>query len=75
MPNSTGADGEPNGAIDVADYVFWKQHFGELVPGNAGEGAEALAVPEPMTGLLLLIGLLINTVGRMFSSRGPGQDY
>ena len=74
VPNGTGADGEPNGAIDVADYVFWKQHFGEFVPGNAGAVAQALGVPEPTTGLLLLIGLLINTVGRMLSSRGPGQS-
>jgi hypothetical protein len=72
-PQGTGADGEPDGMIDVADYVFWKQHFGELVPGNAGAGAQALGVPEPTIGLLLLIGLLISTVSRRFSPCGPGQ--
>jgi hypothetical protein len=75
VPNSTGADGDPNGLIDEADYAFWKQHFGEDVPGGAGAGGFAAVVPEPAAALLMLIGLLSATISRKISPRGPGQNF
>lgn len=55
------ANGDNTGAsankIDLADYAFWKAHFGE----HNGSGAGGLAsdvVPEPASVLLLLMGLL-----------------
>jgi hypothetical protein len=54
------ANGDNTGAsasvIDLADYTFWKNHFGQSGSGS-GAGANA-AVPEPATLLILLVGFL-----------------
>jgi hypothetical protein len=52
--DNTGASA---GVIDQADYVFWKSHFGNHAGSGAGGGANA-GVPEPTTGLMLLVGIL-----------------
>lgn len=45
---------DPNavGAVGDADYNFWKSQFGQSLPGG---GAVAVAVPEPTSGLLMLV--------------------
>ncbi|MEX2093556.1 MAG: hypothetical protein WD971_12805, partial [Pirellulales bacterium] len=49
LPN----DASP-GTVDVGDYNYWKSHFGQ----TGGSGGIA-AVPEPASGVLLLIAMLI----------------
>jgi mannan endo-1,4-beta-mannosidase len=51
--NGLAADGNGDGKIDAGDYVVWKLYFGE----STGGGAQA--VPEPGTGSLMLIALLL----------------
>jgi probable HAF family extracellular repeat protein len=59
------------------DYNVWRAHFGAVSPGiGAGSGAalpsaESLstAVPEPTSGLMLLVGILV-----LSSMRGGGHD-
>jgi Lamin Tail Domain len=43
------------GVVDVEDYNYWKAHFGAT--GAAGGGTAATAVPEPMSFVLLAIGV------------------
>ena len=50
----------PGGVFDQADYEVWRQHFGETF----GSAAENLAVPEPVFGSALLVGLLLVLAGR-----------
>jgi len=45
------ADGNGDTHVDAVDYGIWKQHFGEALGG----GSAAIAVPEPSTGLLLVM--------------------
>ena len=45
------ADGNGDTHVDAVDYGIWKQHFAEVLGG----GAAAIAVPEPSTGLLLVM--------------------
>jgi hypothetical protein len=48
------------GVVDAADYTFWKSRFGAISGSGSGGGSlvggAAGAVPEPTTGLLLLVG-------------------
>ncbi len=54
----TGADGSANGIIDQADYNLWRSHFG--MASGAGSGSlSSTSVPEPMSGLLLVIGAML----------------
>jgi hypothetical protein len=54
----TGADGSLNGIIDQADYNLWRSHFGSA--SGAGSGSlSSTSVPEPMSGLLLVIGAML----------------
>jgi hypothetical protein len=54
----SGADGSLNGIIDQADYSLWRAHFGQ--PSGAGAGSlSSTSVPEPMSGLLLVIGAML----------------
>jgi BNR repeat-containing family member/PEP-CTERM motif len=55
--DGTGPRGIPDGLVDSLDYDFWKSHFGETIPNGSGAGANA-AVPEPATGVMLVVGLL-----------------
>lgn len=60
VPAGSGADGDESGTVDPGDYTFWVQRFGNVVAGS-GSGAQGLAVPEPATHVLLLVGLLLVT--------------
>jgi hypothetical protein len=48
------ADGSGNGIVDAADYVVWRRHF----EANTQQTVPA-AVPEPFTGWILTLGLVI----------------
>lgn len=55
----TGADHSGNGTIDNADYTLWLANFGQTLGGGS------LAVPEPMTAVLCLLGVAYpSLVGR-----------
>jgi hypothetical protein len=51
-----GADGDGSGIVDQADYQVWRTHFGHISSGNASSPSE---VPEPSSGLLLLVIVLV----------------
>jgi hypothetical protein len=53
----SGADGNGNGLIDQPDYDVWRSHFGTALGSGAG-ALTAVAVPEPTSALLLVIGTL-----------------
>ena len=56
--SNLAADGNGNGIIDIGDYTTWRSQFGKTA--GAAAGAQLLrdfTVPEPGTGLLLMIGL------------------
>jgi len=49
-----GADGNGDGVVDAGDYTVWRNNLG------TGGGVElAAGVPEPGSGLLAILGLLI----------------
>ncbi|MCC7086121.1 MAG: PEP-CTERM sorting domain-containing protein [Pirellulales bacterium] len=57
FPTASGAtlaegDANGDGAVDGADFVIWQTHF----PSSGAAGAAP--VPEPATGMLLLVGAL-----------------
>ena len=49
-----GADGNGNGVVDQADYDLWKTNFGN----SNSQSSNLSAVPEPSTGILILLTLL-----------------
>jgi hypothetical protein len=49
------ADGNGNGTIDAEDYNIWRSNFGRQVGGSAAGSTKLGAVPEPSTGLLVLL--------------------
>jgi hypothetical protein len=51
------ADGNGNGTIDSGDYDMWKANYGNH-SGSAATGSGNAAVPEPMSLLMLLAGIL-----------------
>jgi hypothetical protein len=52
--NNSGASA---GIIDQADYLIWKSHFGNRAGSGAGGDSNA-TVPEPTTGLMLIVGMV-----------------
>ncbi len=48
------ADGDGNGVVDAGDYVIWRKHEGMMV----GSGSGLAAVPEPTSGMLLVLGFM-----------------
>jgi hypothetical protein len=50
------------GTVDESDFVYWRDHFGD-VPGS-GAGSASAVVPEPASGLLLLVGAVLLCVTR-----------
>ncbi len=60
----TGADGNGDGFVDAADYTVWRDAI-------AGAVSESLQVPEPTTGIVLLMSVL--SVG-VWSSRRASHD-
>ena len=59
---SLGDNDTIGGVIGVAQYQLWKDHFGESL---AGASSTLVAVPEPSTGLLVLLaaGLAVTLRG------------
>jgi hypothetical protein len=67
-------DFNDDGVIDTADYVVWRHSLGTLynethyatwksnfgaTPGNGNGATTAASVPEPMSGVLLILGLIL----------------
>ncbi|QDT68557.1 hypothetical protein MalM25_14800 [Planctomycetes bacterium MalM25] len=50
VPSGSGADGNDNGVIDNGDYDVWSDNYGATL-------AAAVAVPEPATALLVVLGV------------------
>jgi GH35 family endo-1,4-beta-xylanase len=48
------ADGNGDGVVDEADYGVWKSLFGTVYGGRGGQAS--IAVPEPATMCLLMLG-------------------
>jgi peptidyl-prolyl cis-trans isomerase A (cyclophilin A) len=71
--NSTtnaAADGNGNGIVDAADYTVWRNTFGQTGGPGSGSGLESFGVPEPSSGLLLLIsGAMLSFYRRRVSAR------
>jgi hypothetical protein len=64
--------GDESGEIDLGDYQYWKDRFGQVVSGG---GAVSIAVPEPVTTALILGGLFVLATRRQrITPRGPGQE-
>jgi fibronectin-binding autotransporter adhesin len=51
------ADGNNNGMVDAGDFDVWRSNFGRQAGGAAT--ASVASVPEPSTGILLSVGLLL----------------
>ena len=64
------ADGNGNGVVDAADYTVCRDHLGEVIGAGAAAGSSTsieLAVPEPSTACLCLLGALL--AGRVHGRR------
>lgn len=55
---NAAADGNGNGKVDAADYILWRKTLGQSGGPGAGSGAglESSGVPEPSSGILILLG-------------------
>ena len=56
------ADGNNDGTVNQADYDLWRTHFGKPAPGTGTALASTMSiapvtVPEPASGILLLLGV------------------
>lgn len=58
------ADGNGNNQIDSGDFNVWRSKFGQMLlgSGSGGEWSHALAVPEPLSLILLGAGALFSRV-------------
>jgi hypothetical protein len=59
MGAGLAADGNNDGTVNQPDYDLWRANFGKLVtmPGSGAALAFSMAsVPEPASGILLLLG-------------------
>jgi hypothetical protein len=58
--DGTGPSGVPDGSIDLLDYAFWKEHYGDTAPGatagTAGGMGESLAAVPELATIVLFIG-------------------
>jgi phospholipase/lecithinase/hemolysin len=53
------------GSVDESDFLYWRTHFGESLGGGASAGEIApTAVPEPATGPIFFVTLLVGLAGR-----------
>lgn len=65
-PPTSFGDMRANGAvtpgytqvIDGADYNFWKANFGTSVSGSGSGATSSTSVPEPVSGIMALVGLI-----------------
>ena len=54
---SLAADGNGDGVVDAADYTIWQDNLGHSVVIGPGAGSLSnVAVPEPSTSALLILG-------------------
>ena len=73
---NAAADGNGNGKVDAADYVLWRKTLGQSGgPGaGAGTGLGSFGVPEPSSGMLILLAAAISTFYRTrMSARRTNQ--
>jgi hypothetical protein len=74
--DGTGPGGVPDGIVDQLDFQFWKDHYGETVPGSGAVSGDS-NVPEPATALLLALAALLAPVARTsvrtIAVRRPGE--
>jgi cyclophilin family peptidyl-prolyl cis-trans isomerase len=66
------ADGNGNGKVDAADYVLWRKTLGQSGGPGAGSGAglDSFGVPEPSSGILILLaGASLTFFRARFSAR------
>ena len=66
-----GADANGDTHVDGKDYALWKANFGVAAPVamlGAGGFADATGVPEPATGVLLFLALVLVACGRRNSA-------
>ena len=71
--DGSGPSGVPDQLIDMFDYQFWKDHYGETVPGS-GAITGNLDVPEPATAWLLVFGAILSFRRARFSGRGVAKS-
>jgi hypothetical protein len=57
VPPGSGADGNADGTMNAPDYTLWRSHFGN--PMGAGASLSTSTVPEPSSGLLLIIAAVL----------------
>jgi hypothetical protein len=73
---NAAADGNGNGKVDAADYVLWRKTLGQSGGPGAGSGAgfDSFGVPEPSSGLLLILsGTMLTLYRARFSTRRAAQ--
>jgi hypothetical protein len=63
-------DADGNGSVDGDDFLIWQRQFG--MGGSANHAALRSTVPEPATGLLLLMGLALT--GRRYRCQVLGGE-
>jgi prepilin-type N-terminal cleavage/methylation domain-containing protein/prepilin-type processing-associated H-X9-DG protein len=66
----SGADGNADGVVNAADYVFWRNIYSATGSGNA---SGSVSVPEPVTGLLATVGFCL--AGIQGRRRYPVADH
>jgi predicted esterase len=52
------------GVVDESDFVYWRDHFGDVFGGGYGAASGAAAVPEPASLQLLLIAIVLSAIAR-----------
>ena len=58
------ADGNRNGTIEQGDYDVWRNHFGETRDSGAIGTSPTTGVPEPLSWVMLLTGVLAMCTSR-----------
>jgi hypothetical protein len=61
VTSGTGADGNIDGVVDLADFEVWQNHFGDVRLAGFGEQTPnfGAAVPEPASLLMVAAGAAI----------------
>lgn len=66
--NQTGialaADGNRDGQITRLDFDVWKSHYGSHAGGTGANSGDSVIVPEPLTILGFILGILTNCCSR-----------
>jgi hypothetical protein len=73
--DGSGPSGVPDNLIDNFDYLFWKEHYGETVPGSGAISGD-LTVPEPNSAWLLAFGTILSlALSRKLRGRGVAGQF